>query len=408
MTLRSGGSRGYCINTMSKKLSIISPVYNATEYIVRFLDSIISQVTDDMQGDIELILTDDGSVDDSAGIIKDYADRYPYIRYIYQENAGPAAARNRGLKAASGEWIYFADPDDFIEQGALLKMYELAVGGHRVPDIYIFDAYEHRGDKVSNWEHFTREHVFADSKSIGMLQRQVLYPYVSATVRKEYVECGIEAYSTPLAAPWDKLYNREILEKHGLRFDEGLRVLDDMVFNLHAFGAADRICYVKLPVYHYIHNVGTVTSGYDPARLTKDRAVWAHVRGYIETPYDSDREDTAITKNDGSTESVALDCRHEAHTTEDIEDIIRAFYKRIVKSYAIALKLSVFNPMNRAGLLEKIGLSKEILDLPEYREAFGKVKLRELEWRLWPVVIFGRMRFGMGLYVLYMLSRFAA
>lgn len=393
---------------MSKHLSIISPVYNATEFIVRFLDSIVSQVTDDMQDDIELILTDDGSVDDSADIIKEYTERYPYIRYIYQENAGPAAARNRGLKEASGEWIYFADPDDHIESGALLKMYELAVKGNRVPDIYIFDAYEHRGDKVSRWEHFNKDHVFADSKSIGLMQSQVLYPYVSPTVRKEYAECGIEAYSTPLAAPWDKLYNRDFLEKHGLRFDEDLRVLDDMAFNLHAFAAADRISYVKLPVYHYIHNAGTVTSGYDPARLTKDRAVWAHVRGYIDALYNSDREDTAITKNNATTDSAVLDWRHEAYNTERIDSITRALHKRIVKSYAIALKLSVFNPMNRVGLVEKIRLSKEILSWQEYREAFGKVKLSELEWRLRPVAVFGRMRFGMGLYVLYMLSRFTA
>lgn len=101
---------------LKRRYSIVSAVYNVEKYLDDFFKSILSQTSG--LDDIEIIMVDDGSVDDSAGIIKEWAARYPAnIIYVYQDNAGQASARNNGISKARGEWIGFIDPDDFISPG---------------------------------------------------------------------------------------------------------------------------------------------------------------------------------------------------------------------------------------------------------------------------------------------------
>ena len=119
-------------------VSIIVPIYNTSEYLPRCLDSIINQT----HKNLEIILIDDGSTDDSSKIADDYAKKDKRIKVIHQKNAGQSAARNVGIKKATGEYINFTDSDDkqkpdFIE--TLLNLYKtpaaktdtsIAVCGH--------------------------------------------------------------------------------------------------------------------------------------------------------------------------------------------------------------------------------------------------------------------------------------
>ena len=99
---------------MKDVISVIVPVYNVAAYLPECLDSILSQDYDKL----EVILIDDGSTDDSGTICDDYARRDSRIRVIHQKNGGAAAAKNAGLRAATGEYLSFADSDDFLEPGA--------------------------------------------------------------------------------------------------------------------------------------------------------------------------------------------------------------------------------------------------------------------------------------------------
>lgn len=107
---------------MEDVVSIIVPVYNISTYIRQCIDSVINQTYQDW----ELILIDDGSLDDCSTICDDYAAKDIRIKVIHQENAGSSAARNTGIKASSGKWIMFLDGDDWIESNTLENCIEAA------------------------------------------------------------------------------------------------------------------------------------------------------------------------------------------------------------------------------------------------------------------------------------------
>lgn len=102
------------------KVSVIVPVYNGEKYIEKCLHSLINQTLKD----IEIIVIDDGSKDNTNKILQKYKDK---IKIIKQKNSGVATARNKGLEIATGEYIYFVDSDDWIEKDTLEKLYSKAI-----------------------------------------------------------------------------------------------------------------------------------------------------------------------------------------------------------------------------------------------------------------------------------------
>lgn len=107
----------------SEKISIIVPVYNVQQYLKRCLDSILKQTYQDF----ELLLINDGSTDYSAEICQEYVERDERVKLFHQTNAGPSAARNRGIELATGSYIAFIDSDDFVEEGYLENLYQALV-----------------------------------------------------------------------------------------------------------------------------------------------------------------------------------------------------------------------------------------------------------------------------------------
>ena len=101
-------------------VSVIIPIYNSEEYIEQGIQSVLNQ----SNIEVELILVNDGSTDGSAGIIDEYAKKYDSVKAIHQENAGVGAARNRGIREATGEYIAYLDSDDFYEPEVLPKLIE--------------------------------------------------------------------------------------------------------------------------------------------------------------------------------------------------------------------------------------------------------------------------------------------
>ena len=107
-------------------ISVIIPIYNVSQYLSQCIDSVLAQ----SYRDLEIILVDDGSTDECPRICDDYQEKDARIRVIHQENGGLSDARNAGMKIARGEWIYFADSDDWLVQDAIQKLYHFAIENH--------------------------------------------------------------------------------------------------------------------------------------------------------------------------------------------------------------------------------------------------------------------------------------
>ena len=108
---------------MKYKISVIVPVYNVELYLERCLESIVKQTLTDIQ----IIIVNDGSTDNSLDIIKKYAQYDDRFIVVSQENRGSSAARNKGLKIASGDFIAFVDGDDYISSEMYMTMYNSAI-----------------------------------------------------------------------------------------------------------------------------------------------------------------------------------------------------------------------------------------------------------------------------------------
>ena len=106
------------------KVSVIVPVYNVEKYIQKCLNSLVKQTLED----IEIIIINDGSKDNSFYIIKEFEKKYENkIKYFEKENGGSADARNQGILHATGDYIAFLDPDDYVELDIYEKMYNKAI-----------------------------------------------------------------------------------------------------------------------------------------------------------------------------------------------------------------------------------------------------------------------------------------
>ena len=118
-------------------LSVIIPIYNSARYLPQCLDSVIASVSTG-NGDIEMILVDDGSTDGCSEICDSYAQKYPFIRCVHQNNAGVSAARTAGLGLANGDYIAWIDSDDTVAEDWFPQIYDII--SREAPDAIVFDS----------------------------------------------------------------------------------------------------------------------------------------------------------------------------------------------------------------------------------------------------------------------------
>lgn len=196
------------------KFSIIIAVYNVEKYIKETIDSVINQ-TMDFEKNIEIILVDDGSVDNSAIICKEYEKKYPEnIKYIYQKNGGASSARNAGIKIARGKYYNFLDSDDLLHEAALEKVYEF------------FKKHEEVDMVTLPIECIERQQ--------GLYQRYIKFGNMSKVVD---LEVSPQDYVFSSAASF---YKAEVFAE--TKFNTNLKLAEDLFFNTtlylrnHKFG----------------------------------------------------------------------------------------------------------------------------------------------------------------------------
>ena len=226
------------------KVSVVVPVYNVERYIARC----ISDLTRQTLRDIEIICVDDGSDDASGKLLDELAATDGRIRVIHQANAGAGAARNAGLAVATGEYVFFFDPDDSCSRHMLKGMYRRAK--RMEADIVIAGKciYDAESGKLLNKYGFHR--------NIWTFKQ----PF-SGQDMAEY------AFTLAKSVPWDKLFRRQFVEDNGLRF-QNTRRSNDVFFVNMALALAKRIALVPHAYYRYSRDrIGSLQSNKDKTPL---------------------------------------------------------------------------------------------------------------------------------------------
>ena len=205
------------------KVSVIVPIYNVEKYLEKCINSLLSQTLEDIQ----IILVNDGSKDNSGTIAKKYAERNKdKVIYVEKENGGLSDARNYGLKYAIGNFVAFLDSDDYIEKNAYEEMYNKAI--------------EENADYVECdfiWE----------------------YPN-KAKIDKQYkYQNKKEMLSFVRVVAWNKLIKRSLITEHNLEFPKGLRY-EDVEFTYKLIPYINKFAYVDKPFIHYIQREGSIAN----------------------------------------------------------------------------------------------------------------------------------------------------
>jgi glycosyltransferase EpsH len=236
------------------EISVIIPVFNTEQYLDRCLDSVLGQ---DLE-DLEVICVDDVSTDGSAALIQRRARKDSRLRYIRQEvNAGPGQARNRGIDAATGRYVYFLDSDDWIEPDLLSRMLQMADETGR--DVIINSSFVKEYDGIDKKEYGTR---------FGFLE-EAPRAYDTATVLLLF---------PPVL--WARLYRRSYLEDNNTRFPDLRGGGEDNYFTTLAELPLPDLFVFRGPYYHYFQRDGSLAhlreAGYD--FIKSFQALYAELR----------------------------------------------------------------------------------------------------------------------------------
>lgn len=242
----------------SPRLSVIVPMFKSERYLPRCAESLRSQTLDD----IEIIFVDDGSPDRCGELAEGYAHEDPRISVVRRSNGGPASARNAGMAVATGEYLAFADSDDWVEPDLCERLY-VAAEQSGADIVYTgFKLVCH--DVVTQ----TREHPCAGRTLHG--QREIF------SVRRGFFGAAADNVAddpTPVSV-WGAIYRRSLIEKNGIRFVNVFS--EDRFFNIDACRAAERVTCISGSPYCYRNDdQPSVTKTFGRERLEEFfRAFW--------------------------------------------------------------------------------------------------------------------------------------
>lgn len=209
--------------------SVIVPVYNAAKTVERCVDSLVRSGGCDLQ----IILIEDSSKDDSWAVCQRLAEKYETVTALHNEhNSGVSYARNRGLDAATGQYLLFCDSDDYWEESYVATFRAMVEAGH---DFAICGYVNH--DEVANGR--------TDTIGFEKAQTIPLRPNLKNIQDR-----------TLLQQLWNKVFRADIVREQGVRFDESISIGEDLRFILDYIRLGDvrEVTLIDQPLYHYMRD----------------------------------------------------------------------------------------------------------------------------------------------------------
>ncbi|MDR1730312.1 MAG: glycosyltransferase [Prevotellaceae bacterium] len=226
---------------MKKKVSIIIPVYNVESYLEECLQSVVNQTFQDM----EIILIDDGSSDRSPDIMRMFAEQDDRIKIITQVNSGVSAARNRGLRAASGEYFLFIDSDDAILPNTVESLYRRAIKNQN--DLLIGNVIYIRAN---------------GERSILFKRKEEIYNQTCISGEECYFKLMEDKMFPPLVYLF--FMKRELIFKHKIFFKEGV-IHEDELWCVKAMLSATKVSLIDFCYYNYFQRNGSLMNSNNKA-----------------------------------------------------------------------------------------------------------------------------------------------
>lgn len=249
---------------MRPRISIVVPIFNMERYLGRCLHSLLGQT----MRDIEVIAVNDGSTDGSLAIAREYAAADSRLIVIDSANGGVAAARNRGLAHCRGEYIGFADPDDWADADMYESMYGAAVreGADIAMCAYVREFGTHAKIKP-----------FPFPDGLCLRGEAVQLEMTRRLIGPIGEELGSPEHLDAWGTVWSKLYSAALIRDNGLVFTDLERIgsCEDTLFNVAAFGKAQSFVFLNRPYYHYWKvNDASITTVHKPRLQEQFRTLY--------------------------------------------------------------------------------------------------------------------------------------
>ncbi len=352
------------------KMSVVVPFYNVSKYIGKCLDSIVNQT----MKDLEIILVNDESPDDSIMTALEYYKKDPRITILYQNNKGLSGARNTGLWHSHAPFVYFADSDDYLFPNTCEVLYDNLIKS-------------------------------GADLTVGAIENEYHADYNS--MRAERLGCmlryhGLQKIDNDVIhtniAVWNKLFRRSVINKYELHFPEGLWY-EDTYFVLAYMMLSDTVYFVSDPVYMYVHRAGSITSttrerysynrkGLDNMRVTE----WLfndYVKKYDLMPkYKSFMSQWIVSRCDCALMSAGPDCipdvnqmfkyfilRHKGYLNKVDPSLVGTLskgYANVLKQFMVDRKIPMASEKNQRNFSSYA--KKALARVPLVKPVFKKLK----------------------------------
>jgi glycosyltransferase involved in cell wall biosynthesis len=223
-------------------VSIIIPVYNAEPYLEQCLESIVNQTYTNLQ----IIVVNDGSTDNSPAICDKFAENDNRIVVIHKENGGVSSARNVGLSISQGSYILFVDSDDWVEAG--MVEYLISIMKETNVDVVLFGIYNDDYIQMKTYTIHFNSDLFVDKNRLLKL--------LPGWIKDEKIN-----------TIYGKLYHADIIKNYNIRFNESLNIAEDALFNYEVFLHVENVYLLRNCYYHYmIIDAESLSKRYNPQK----------------------------------------------------------------------------------------------------------------------------------------------
>ncbi|MBP5706770.1 MAG: glycosyltransferase family 2 protein [Spirochaetales bacterium] len=323
-------------------ISILIPMFNAEETIARCLDSVITQEPQIY----EILIVDDGSADTSCQIVQQYAEKYPAVTVLRQANSGVAAARQKLIQSAKGEYIMFLDADDYFEPNVIQTVYQniSADTSHSI-DVFIYG--------------YNLVRTFGNKNIMHRQLREGIH--TKSEIAKHHINGLHDLYYSVL---WNKCYKASICKSPEITFEKHF---EDGLFNLDYFGKCSQIAVCEKTIYNYVQIGESLTRNSHSEKKPKDNT--NAIRGNVETYQTMTNKALAAYPSENMTISEYIYMQmvrvKKQNSSADINAVpeFTEMFKKLKKQLGfrtarITLKAAVYNTKQKCKAIAKGILTK--------------------------------------------------